>query len=250
MFDEKFKKIISMFAIILSLYVIVLIYNSFLESKYIGKDVNPTNTINVSATGEVFAVPDVANFSVSVVKEAKTALDAQNKNAEAINKIVKFLKDSGIEDKDIKTSGYNIYPKYDYLEYQGQVFRSYEATQTLDVKVRKIDDAGKILSGAVEMGANQVSGINLAIDDEDALKREARQKAIIEAKQKADDLVKDLGVSLGKLVSFSESSGGYPMPLYGMGMAKEAGVGGAVAPDIQKGENKISVSVSLTYEIR
>ena len=102
MFDEKFKKIISAFLTILSLYVIVLAYNGFQESKYIGKDASLSNTINVNATGEVFAAPDVANFSVSVVKEAKTALEAQNQNAEAINKIVKFLKDSGIEDKDIK----------------------------------------------------------------------------------------------------------------------------------------------------
>ena len=249
MFDEKFKKIISMLAVVLSLYVLVLAYNGILESRYAGKDVNPANIINVSAVGEVFAAPDVANFSVSVVKEAKTALEAQNQNAEAINKIVKFLKESGIEDKDMKTSGYNIYPKYDYLENRGQVFRGYEATQSLDVKVRKIDDAGKILSGAVEMGANQVGGINLAIDNEDALKRAARQAAISEAKQKAEELVKDLGVRLGKLVSFSESTGGYPISIYGL--AKETGIGGgAVAPDIQKGENKISVSVNLTYEIR
>ncbi|MFA4890380.1 MAG: SIMPL domain-containing protein [Candidatus Paceibacterota bacterium] len=249
MFDEKFKKIISMFAVILSIYVAVLAYNAVQEGRYIGKEINPTNTINVSATGEVFAAPDVANFSVSVVKEAKTAVEAQNQNAEAINKIVKFLKDSGIEDKDIKTSGYNIYPKYDYLEHVGQVFRSYEATQSLDVKVRKIDDAGKILSGVVAMGANQVGGINLAIDKEDDLKRAARQAAINEAKQKADDLVKDLGVSLGRLVSFSESFGGIPVPIYGMMKAEGVG-GGATAPDIPKGENKISVSVSLTYEIK
>ena len=249
MFDEKFKKIISVFGIILSLYVAVLAFNAVQEGRYIGKEINPTNTINISATGEVFAAPDVANFSVSVVKEAKTAVDAQNQNAEAINKIVKFLKDSGIEDKDVKTSGYNIYPKYDYLEHQGQVFKGYEVTQSLDVKVRKIDEAGKILSGAVEMGANQVGGINLAIDNEDALKRAARQAAINEAKQKADDLVKDLGVNLGRLVSFSESSGGYPTPLYGMMKAEGLG-GGATAPEIPTGENKISVSVNLTYEIR
>ena len=249
MFDEKFKKIISVFAIILSFYVVILAYNGFLEGKYIGKEIAPVNTINVSATGEIFAKPDIAQISVSVVREAKTAIDAQNQNTEAMNKIVKFLKDSKIDDKDIKTTGYNIYPKYDYIERVGQVLKGYEVSQTLDVKVRKIDEAGKILSGVVERGANQVGGINLAIDNEDALKREARQKAITEAKRKANDLEKDLGVNLGRLVSFSESFGGGPVPLYGIMKAEGMG-GAAVAPEIPTGENKINVSVNLTYEIR
>jgi hypothetical protein len=250
MFDENFKKIISVFGVILSLYVAVLSINAILESRYIGKGVSSTNTISISATGEVFAAPDVANFTVSVVKEAKTAVEAQSQNAEAINKIVKFLKDSGIENKDVKTSGYNIYPKYDYLEHQGQVFKGYEVTQSLDVKVRKIDEAGKILSGVVEMGANQVGGINLAIDNEDELKRTARQKAISEANTKAEELVKDLDISLGRLVNFSESAGGYPVPLYGMMKAEGLGGSDTAAPSIPTGENKISVSVNLTYEIR
>jgi uncharacterized protein YggE len=249
MINEKLQKILIVLVVVLIFFVVVKAYNEFLEGKYIGKEIAPVNTINISATGEVFAKPDIAQISVSVVREEKTAVDAQNQNTEAMNKIVKFLKDSKIDDKDVKTTGYNIYPKYDYIERVGQVLKGYEVSQTLDVKVRKIDEAGKILSGAVERGANQVGGINLAIDNEDALKREARQKAITEAKRKANDLEKDLGVNLGRLVSFSESFGGYPIPVYGM--MKTEGVGGAAsAPEIPTGENKISVSVSLTYEIR
>lgn len=99
------------------------------------------------------------------------------------------------------------------------------------------------------MGANQVGGINFVIDDEDAVKEEARKQAIEKAKEKADQIAKDLGVSFGRLVSFYESSGDFP--IYRSYMAE--GVGGgepAPAPEIPSGENKVTVTVNLTYEIK
>jgi uncharacterized protein YggE len=246
MFDEKFKKIIGVFAVVLALYVMILTYNEFLKSKYTGKEFAPTSTISVNATGEVFAKPDIATVSLSVVKEARAVVDAQKQNTEAINKITKFLKDSGVEDKDLKTTGYNIYPLYDYLEKQGRVFKGYEVRQSLEVKIRKIDEAGKILSGAAEAGANEVSGLSFKIDDEEALKRVARKQAIDKAKEKAEQLAKDLNIDLLRLVNFSESG---DMPMYMTAKAEGIGMGGS-APEIPTGENKISVTVNLTYEIR
>jgi len=94
MIDKNLQKLLGIFLIILSFYVAIKAYNGFLEGKYIGKEIAPTNIIVVSATGEIFAKPDIAQISVSVVREAKTVVEAQNQNTEAINKIVKFLKDS------------------------------------------------------------------------------------------------------------------------------------------------------------
>ena len=249
MFDKNLTRLLSILVIVLAIFLAIQAYNGFQEGKYIGKDIMPSNTITVSAAGEAFAKPDIAQISVSAVREAKTVLEAQKSHTESINKIVAYLKDSGIEEKDIRTSAYNIYPRYDYLRDKGQVFRGYEVSQTLDVKIRDLEKVGKILNGVAEMGANQVGGINFVIDDEDAVKREARKQAIDKAKEKADQIAKDLGVSFGRLVSFYESSGDFP--IYRSYMTE--GMGGAElvpAPEIPSGENKVTITVNLTYEIK
>lgn len=250
----KLKKIMaalaSVFLAVLVIFFIAKSFNEIEQRKYIGQDIIPVNTITVSGKGEIFTKPDIAKISISVEKEALSVAEAQNKATEDINKIIAFLKGSSIEDKDIKTTNYNIYPRYDYLEEQGRVFRGYTVTQTLEIKIRKIDETGKILSGAALAGANQVGGIYFTVDDEEAPKREARQKAIIDAKEKSDQLAKDLGVKIVRLVSFYESGGDSPylynLKAAGFGMGGEA----APAPEIPAGENKITTTVSLTYEIK
>lgn len=249
MFDKNLIRLLSILVIVLAIFLAIQAYNGFQEGKYIGKDIIPSNTITVSAFGEAFAKPDIAQISVSVVEEAKTVLEAQKKHSESINKVINYLKDSGMEEKDIKTSTYNIYPQYNWTESQGRVFIGYQITQTLDVKIRNLDKVGQILGGVTEMGANQIGGINFVIDDEDAVKREARKQAIEKAKEKADQIAKDLGVSFGRLVSFYESSGDFP--IYRTSIAEGVGGGEPVpAPEIPSGENKVTVMVNLTYEIK
>lgn len=248
MFDKNLTRLLSILVIVLAIFLAIQAYNGFQEGKYIGKDIVPSNTITVSATGEAFAKPDIAQISVSVVEEAQTVLEAQKNHTESINKVVAYLKNSGIEDKDIRTSAYNIYPQYDYIENKGRVFRGYEVSQTLDVKIRNLDKVGQILGGVTEIGANQIGGINFVIDDEDAVRREARKQAIEKAKEKANQIAKDLGISFGRLVSFYESSGDFPIyRSYAEGMG---GGEPAPAPEIPSGENKVTVTVNLTYEIR
>ena len=158
------------------------------------------------------------------------------------------MKESLVEDKDIKTTNYNIYPRYDWIEKIGRVFRGYAVTQTLEIKIRKIDKAGEILAGITKAGANQVGGVSFVIDDEEAAKRDARQKAIADAKTKAEQLAKDLGVKIVRLMSFSENGGNYPYPVY---KSEAMGIGGAEpAPAVPAGENTVTVNVSLTYEIK
>lgn len=249
MLDSNLQKLLGILVIVLALFLIIGAYNSFQESKYIGKDIIPVNTITVSAVGEAFAKPDIARISVSVTKEAKTVLEAQKSHTEAINKVTAFLKSSGIEDKDIKTSTYNVYPQYDYLRDKGSVFRGYQITQTLDVKIRNLEKAGEIFGGVTSAGANQIGGINFIVDDEEAMKREARKEAIDKAKQKAAQISQDLGVKFGRLTNFYESSGDFPVY---RSYAEGVGGGGDVAPapEIPSGENKVTVTVNLTYEIK
>jgi len=244
------KVMFGVFMAVLTIFVGFKAYSTYLESKYIGADQLAQNNITVSATGEAFAVADSSQISVSVVEENTDLTTAQKLHTEKINKVINFIKSSGVEEKYIKTSNYSVYPVYDYLRDRGQVLKGYRVDQSLDVKIKNVEDAGKILAGVVQNGANQVGGINFVIDDEDAVKREARKKAIDEAKTKAEQIAKDLGVDLVRIVSFNESGSEPIYARYDMMKAESAGGVMAPSPEIPTGENKITVSVSLTYEIR
>lgn len=246
----------------LALFLFVLTISTLKEWRFIGTGVPATNTISVSGEGEVFAVPDTATFSVTVQEEAEEVADAQEAAAKKSNDIKQYLMDSGIEEKDIKTTDYSIYPQYDYTQTVcregycppgNQVLRGYQTSETISVKVRDTKKAGELLSGVGSRGATNVSGISFTIDDEDALKAEARGKAIEDARAKAAELAKQLNVRLVRIVGFYENDYGYPVPMaYGMGgdvaMSRTESV--KIAPDISVGENKITSNVNVTYEIK
>lgn len=237
--------------------------NTIKEFSHIGGGVYPTNTITVSGKGEVFAIPDTAEFSFSVIEEGKTVAEAQDKASKKVNEILNALKDSGIEDKDIKTVGYNSNPKYEYRNSEvcsagycppgRQVLLGYEVSQSVSVKVRKTDTAGDALTKVGGLGASNISGLNFVVDDMESVQADARALAIEDAKEQAKVLSKALGVKLVKIVSFNES-GGYPQPyLYGMGgMEKSVSMDATMAavPQLPVGENEVVSNVSITYEVR
>lgn len=253
-------KFVPALTVILIAFLAVQIIGTVKGYKYIGGDSLPQNVITVTGEGKIFAVPDIATFSFSVMEEGKTVKEAQDKATVKMDTALKALKDLGIDDKDIKTSGYNAYPKYEtnqiycitYPCPQGrQEIVGYEVNQNITVKVRKVDDAGKAIDAITSAGASNVSGINFTIDDEDALVRDARQEAIADAREKAKELANDLDVKLVRIVNFSENGRGYPTyykaeATLGMGGADMA----VPAPTIPVGENEIVSSVTITYEIR
>ena len=274
-FEVYGGRVMKMLVLILasgSLFLLAQFANSLKEWETIGRDISPQATIFVSGEGEAFAVPDIAEFSFSVVKEAQTVPEAQKLSAESSNAIIEFLKNSGIEEKDIKTVNYSVNPKYEWRRdiqpqivcvrapcpqppiSSNQVLIGYEVNQTVSIKVRKVDDAGTLLSGVGERGATNVSGIQFTVDDPEAMQRQARQEAIEKAEVKAKELAKDLGVRLVRIISFSESGGQGPiffgkaagMEMAAMGMGGDA----AIAPDIAPGENRVSTTITITYEIR
>src|SRR3989344_402437 len=241
---------------LLSLFLLAASIGQFKKIPTIGRDMPAMNTINVSGTCEGVAGPDIATFSFSVTEESLNVAEAQSKSAKSVNDIMAFLAKNGVDKKDIKTSGYNIYPRYDYLNtsiyYPGgrQSLVAYVVSQSVEVKVRKIADAGKLLGGLGELGANNVSGISFGFDNDDNLKADARDKAIQEAKTRAKTIANSLGVSLGRIVSFSEN-GNYPYPIaYGKGGADMMVSAQTVTPEISAGESKIISTVNITYEIR
>ncbi|NMB48594.1 SIMPL domain-containing protein [Candidatus Kuenenbacteria bacterium] len=211
------------------------------------------NQFSVSATGRVFAKPDIANLTVGIKTEAKaTAAEAVKDNTKKMNEIIDVLKKVGIEEKDIKTTNYNLNPVYDWSSSR-QVLRGYEISQNVAVKIRDLDKIGEAIAKTTEKGANQIGNIEFTIDDEYELKAEARDGAIEKAKEKAEAIAKKTGMHLGKIVNVYENQV-YQQPVYsnyakdmayGMGGASEVAV-----PSIQTGQNEVSVEVTVVYEVK
>jgi uncharacterized protein len=211
------------------------------------------NTITVSGEGEVFAVPDVASFSFTVAADARTVTGAQEEATRRTNAVLDAIKGLGVEEKDIKTTDYSVYPRYSYPQGSGrQVLEGYTASHNVTVKVRKTEDAGRVLAVAGERGATGLSNISFTIDDPEILRAEARKAAIEDAREKAGILSRDLDVKLVRVVSFSDSfDDGVKFPMYreAFGMGGDMAVQSA-APTLPMGENKVRVVVHVTYEIR
>ena len=247
--------------LLVALLAVSLLY-MLSSMRYVGAGIAPGNTISVSGYGEAVAVPDIATFSFSVVSEKPTVAAAQADATTKANAATAYLKKASIDAKDMQTTDYSVSPMYDYVQKAcvggycpggEQVLRGYQVRQTTTVKVRDTEKAGELLGGVGSTGATEVSGLQFTFDDPSAVEDEARQKAIADAKAKANELAKQLGVSIVRVVSFNESGSGVPMPYaYGRGgieMATQA-MDAKVAPDISTGQNKITSNVQVTYEIR
>lgn len=266
--DVEKKRLFNVVLVSLVLFAVFLgikSLNALKESSSIGRGVYPSNVISVSGNGEVFAIPDTGSFSFSVVEEGKNVKDAQDKASKKINTILDAVRSLGVAEKDIKTIGYNSYPKYEYsssvcpASREGiavycppgkQVLTGYEVSQTISIKVRKTADAGTVLTKVGDLGASNISGLNFVIDDMDAVNTEARGKAIADAKEKAEVLAKALGVRLVRIVSFNEG-GSYPIP-YAMGGMMEKSISMdniSTPPQTPVGENEIVSNVTITYEV-
>ncbi len=242
-------------AVILGLFIITLIISTVIDMR--DKMKTSENTITVSDSGVIYAKPDLGLITVAVVTEARIVTEAMTENTKRMNTIISGLKEQGVEEKDLQTISFNIQPRYEWREAshlhpQGQrVLVGYEVIQNLQVKIRNLEKIGSLIQIATDGGANQISDLQLTIDNPDALRAKAREKAINEAKNKAEELAKQLGVRLVRISSFSESG---VTPFYVQDSRKEAApmveiMGGEVV-QIEGGENRIEVTVHLTYQIR
>jgi len=246
----------------LTVFIFALAVQTLLGLRYVGAGIAPTTTITVSGTGNAYVVPNLVEFSYSVVSDKPTVSEAQSEATKKSNEISGYLKQFGIDEKDIKTTGYSIAPRYEWRQVTcqanlpcpsgKQVLLGYEVRQTTDIKVRDTAKSGDLLAGVGLHGAIEVSGLSFTVENPDATQAEARDKAIADAKTKAGVLAKSLGVSLVRIVSFNESNGSYRPPvMYGMEKGMVAtDMSASVAPTISVGQNKIESSVSITYEIR
>lgn len=237
-------------------YVIVLlgtmIRNNMQEYNYIGQADKMERTIFVDATAKVVAKPDIAVTTMGMVNEGKTVQEAQVANNAVMNKMTTKLKEMSIDEKDIQTSNYSIYPLYDYTDEAGRVLRGYEVRQDVTVKIRDLSKANGVLSLAGELGANSISGLQFTIDDPEVYKNEARQEALNKLAEKAQNLSQSLGIRLGKVVSYNEYAGDNTPYANVMKESAMYGLGGAVdqsVSSVESGSTEVNMTVSVTFQI-
>jgi uncharacterized protein YggE len=248
-YKKPFFALLSVMILTLIVFLAVLVRNEVKKYDYIGRSDQQLYTITIAGEGEVEAVPDIAQITLGVETNSAQVAVAQQENTQKVNQMIASLKQLGIEEKDIKTSQYSVYPQYDYPDGR-QILRGYQISQSVTVKIRNFDNIGKALEMAGSAGVNQVGGLSFTIDDPEGLRQQARVEALQNAKSKAEELAKNAGVKLGRLVSFNESEGGSPIP-YPVAMRAEGYAldEKSVAPDIQPGSQEVKVFVSVTYEV-
>lgn len=203
--------------------------------------------LSVSATAEASRTPDIATISTGVVTQAADANAAMRDNAVQMDRMLAALRAAGIAPRDIQTSGINLNPQYKYAENQPPAIVGYQASNTVNVKVRELAKLGKVLDALVTQGANQINGPSFGIDQPEAALEEARLAAVKKAQAQAQTYARALGLQVKRIVSISEGGASLPRPVPMMrAMAADAGFKEtAVAP----GESSVSVSVEMVFEL-
>ena len=204
--------------------------------------------LDVSATGEVSRVPDVAIISAGVMTRSASATAAISQNAARMERVREALKRAGIPDRDIQTSNISLNPEYRYQENQPPQLVGYTASNTVNVRFRDIRSTGQILDALVAQGANQINGPNLTIDKPEEALDEARSKAVAAGRARAELYARALGMRVVRLLSVSEG-GGYSVPPP-MPMMRAEARGMAADTKIDPGEQEVQVTVAMSFELR
>jgi uncharacterized protein YggE len=204
--------------------------------------------LDINATGEVTRVPDLAIITAGVSTRSATASDALQQAATRMARVRDALRQLGIADRDIQTSNINLNPEYTYVNNEPPKLNGYSASNQLTIRFRDIANSGKILDALVSQGANQISGPNLTIDKPESALDEARSKAVLAGRARADLYARSLGLRIVRIVAISESGGGYspppPMPMLMQARAE------AADSKIDPGEQKLQVSLVMTFELQ
>ena len=204
----------------------------------------PPPAISVTGEANVSVAPDQAQIDGGVTSDAKTAREATDANNAAMGKVLLALKGAGIEEKDYQTLRLSLQPQYAQNRAAPSPFVGYRASNRVTVRIRDVAKVANVIDVLVGAGATDIGGINFTVSQASKHLDEAREKAIADARRKAEIYAKAAGVTLGEPISISEE--GAPVPLYRGKMAAPMAAGAPVA----QGEEKLSVTVSVSWAIK
>lgn len=246
------------FGLTFFLCLILFFFTLFAYTKIAGPlpfSVNSTTTqktdaFHVNGEGRASAKADKATVRLGVQASGITQQETQEKINQANNKVLAAIKALGVEDKDIKTEGPNLNPNYDYTPGQNQRITGYNGNISITITLTDTSKAEQVIDSATAQGANSLGGVSFDTVDKTAAENEAREKAIADAKQKAQKAAQAGGFKLGKLMNYNESFGGGVMPYARAEAMNKAGDMALSAPtQLEEGTNEIVVNVTLSYEI-
>lgn len=203
----------------------------------------PLRIITVTGKGALAVPPDYAELQIGVITDAMEVTKAQRENAVIMNRIIQSLLELGIAREDIQTEIYNVTPKYDYIEGK-QVFRGYEVTNAITVKVKNLNDVGKVIDTAVKNGANQISQIQFKIENENFYYQQALRLALKNAQEKARTIAQSLKLSYMPIpIEIVEESIGGPILYKTVTMTQQS-----VETPIEQGVITISAEVRVKFQ--
>jgi uncharacterized protein YggE len=212
---------------------------------------NQQQGIWVTGEGKVSVTPDIVNISLGVQSQETSVADAMKKTSDAMAGVMDILKASNITDKDIQTQQFSIYPQYSVDQETGkQTITGYQVTNTLNVKLRDINKAGTLIDAVVAAGGNLtvVNNVNFTVEDPTSYYDEARQKAIDDANEKAQEIAGLYGVTLGKPTYVLET-GVIPYPIYYGGGGGPAIMTGQQGTSLSAGSTDIVLDIQVSYAI-
>ena len=204
----------------------------------------PPPAISVSGEATVSVAPDQAQIDAGVSSEAKTAREASEANNAAMGKVLLALKGAGIEEKDYQTARLSLQPQYAQNRTGPSAVTGYRASNRVSIKLRDVTKVANVIDTLVGAGANEIGGIHFVVSQASKLLDEARDKAVADARRKAEIYAKAAGVTLGEPLSISEE--GAAAPVFRGKVAAPMALNAPVAP----GEETLSVTVNVSWAIK
>ena len=204
------------------------------------------SVVNVTGEGVVKVEPDEVLIKSRIEHEGPSATSVKKQNDEVVNKVMTYLKSQNIDEKDIQTDYVNLNKRYDYNEKT----YSYVANQAISIKLRDIEEYEKIMKGLLENGLNRIDGIQFKSSKMEEHEKEARKRAVLNAKSTAEQLAAPLGQEIGRAISISEMEYNNVQPLYRMDEAVEMSAKGAEQQTLAPGEMEIKIKVNVGFELK
>lgn len=208
--------------------------------------------ISLTGIGEVTAKPDMALVTSGVVTQAATARDALTDNTKAMAELLAVLKEAGVEERDVQTSGFSVSPNYVYSDQRDAngyslppQINGYMVSNNVTVRIRDLASLGSVLDKQVTVGANAINGVTFTVADPSALYDEARKAAFADAKKKAELYAEAAGEELGLIKSVNEQQG-YSEPQPYMMKAVDSVAASAAVP-VATGELSFQINVNVTW---
>ena len=208
--------------------------------------IQPETTITLMGRGAVEMAPDMATINVGVQVEAKTAADAMAQQSSQMNGVFAAVKAAGIADRDMQTGNMSLSPVYEYPNNARPRLTGYQASNSITIRVRKLDTLGKTLDAVVKGGGNTINGISFSVDQPEKFQNEARVEAIQDATAKAELYAQAVGYKVKRIVTISEQEF-YPQPPMPVMMRMQDKA--AEATPIAAGEVSLVQTVNVVFEL-